>query len=189
MNMVMGVQILWDGQSREGIELPVCRRIADILECTVDLTDSPIMLNGYRHDRDQYDARTILDRLHDTHRRRYDVECPQLLVISRDLFVPGYDFVFGYAIASRGTAIVSTYRLHNQYYGRGPSEDDLVNRTAREGAHEIGHLLGLDHCATPTCVMFPPRTLDDLDQKSNELCEECRSELDRIRSGTGAGTE
>ncbi|MHC1626160.1 MAG: archaemetzincin family Zn-dependent metalloprotease [Methanoculleaceae archaeon] len=184
----MGVQILWDRRSGEGIELPVCRRIADIMEVTVDLTGCPIILNGYRPDRNQYDALKILERLHHAYRRRYDIRHPLLLITRRDLFVPGFDFVFGYAVAPFGTAIVSTHRLHNQFYGRMESVDDLINRTAREGAHEIGHLFGLDHCSDPFCVMFPPLTLDDLDQKSNELCDECRTKLREIRAGNAGVT-
>jgi len=48
----------------------------------------------------------------------------------------------------------------------------------REGAHEVGHLLGLGHCDNPECIMFRPDTLDELDRKKKMFCEACREQLE-----------
>lgn len=53
-----------------------------------------------------------------------------------------------------------------------------MDRMVKEGAHEAGHLLGLDHCPDAACIMHNPITLDDLDRKRQGFCPECRTRLD-----------
>ena len=170
----MGINILWDRQAPEGFELPVARMITMILGREIGFVEYPFLIDGYDRNRNQHDAQKILDRLQDTLTRRYEVAGPLLLVTSRDLYINGCDFVFGLARPASGVAVVSTARLGNGYYGRTPDDADLIDRTAKEGAHEIGHLLGLGHCADPECVMFRPQTLDELDRKRKMLCPACR---------------
>jgi archaemetzincin len=55
-----------------------------------------------------------------------------------------------------------------------------MDRIAKEGAHEIGHLIGLPHCEDRECVMFRPDTLDELDRKKKVLCPSCRKQLDAL---------
>ena len=173
----MGINILWDPQAPGGIELPVVRMIAMILEKDPGLVEYPFLIDGYDRNRDQHDAQQILDRLQDTLTRRYEIDGPLLLVTCKDLYVNGCDFVFGLARPTSGVAVVSTARFGNGYYGRKPDDTDLIDRAAKEGAHELGHLLGLDHCENPECVMFRPRTLDELDRKRKMLCPACREAL------------
>ncbi len=95
----------------------------------------------------------------------------------QDLFKNGNNFVFGLARESVGAAVVSTARLSNEYYGLRGSDDDFIDRIVKEGAHEVGHLLGLPHCANCECVMFKPDTLDELDRKKKMLCPVCANSL------------
>jgi len=173
----MSINILWDQQRPEGIELPVARMIEMILGKETGLVKYPFLVDGYDRDRNQHDAQQILDRMQDTLTRRYEITGPLLLITPRDLYVNGCDFVFGLARPSSSVAVVSTARLRNDYYGRVPDDTDLVDRAAKEGAHELGHLLGLGHCTDPECVMFRPRTLDELDRKRKVLCPACREAL------------
>jgi archaemetzincin len=173
----MGINILWDQHTPPGIELPVARMIAMMLGLETEIVEYPILIDGYDRGRDQHDAQKILDRLQVTLIRRYGIREPLLLVTARDLYVNGCDFVFGLARQTSSIAVVSTARLGNGYYGRVHDDTDLIDRTAKEGAHEIGHLLGLDHCTNPECVMFRPRTLDELDRKKKMLCPACTEAL------------
>ncbi|NLZ29289.1 MAG: archaemetzincin family Zn-dependent metalloprotease [Methanomicrobiales archaeon] len=173
----MSINILWDQKKPEGIELPVARMIEMILGKDTGLIEYPFMVDGYDRARNQHDAQKILDRLQDILTRRYEISGPLLLVTPRDLYTSGCNFVFGLARPASGVAVVSTARLRNDYYGRVPDDADLIDRTAKEGAHELGHLLGLGHCENPECVMFRPRSLDELDRKRKMLCSACREML------------
>jgi archaemetzincin len=73
--------------------------------------------------------------------------------------------------------VVSTARLSNEYYGRDLNDDDLIDRITKEGTHEVGHLLGLEHCSDQECIMFKPDTLDELDRKKKMFCITCREDL------------
>jgi len=90
-------------------------------------------------------------------------------LVDVDIYARGLNFIFGLANPLRGIALVSVYRL---------SGPQLEERIAKEVVHEMAHLLGLDHCADPGCVMYFSNTLDDTDQKSKDLCRLCRSKLE-----------
>ena len=70
-----------------------------------------------------------------------------------DLYVPVLTFVFGEAQLDGNCAVVSTARLHEEFYGLPPREDLLRERLVKEAAHELGHTFGLRHCADWRCVM------------------------------------
>lgn len=172
----MGVTIIWDHQVASGLQLPVARRIEMILDMPVDNVAADALINGYHHERNQYDASTVLDRLLFM-KKRGDHAGPTLLVVTHDLFVGKCDFVFGLARPQTGCAVISLARLSNTFYGRPENFDDLADRAAKEGAHELGHLFGLEHCQDQECVMFKPATLSELDRKQKALCSHCRERL------------
>jgi len=87
-------------------------------------------------------------------------------IVQVDIYARGLNYIFGLADGLRRVAIVSVYRLAGA---------ELHERIAKEVIHEMGHLLGLDHCADPLCVMYFSNTLDDTDKKSKSLCRLCRS--------------
>ncbi|KQC04079.1 MAG: peptidase M54 [Methanoculleus sp. SDB] len=185
----MGVIIFWDHQAPDGIQLPVARMISQILDMPVEVRESPILLRGFNRQRNQHNARAILDDIQDKYTRVNGTEESLLLVVAADLCIPERDFLFGLAREAINTAIISTARLGNGYYGRLHHDDDIIDRVVKEGAHEIGHLFGLAHCDEPECIMFLPETLDDLDRKKKMLCPLCREHLaDRRDRRKTAGT-
>ena len=179
--MMMRIKIFWDQNAPRGLETAVERRIRSILDIPLEVVESCILLSGYNRERDQYDAQKILSRIQLFKRQRGSPE-PILLVVPHDLSIRGQDFVFGLARESVGAAVVSTARLDNGYYGREREDSDLAGRIAKEGAHEIGHLFGLEHCPDVECVMFPPRTLGELDRKKLAFCTACGKKF-RLREG------
>ena len=134
---------------------------------------------GYVTARRQVDAQALLDSIQ-AYKHRHGISEPVLLVVHQDLFRNGNSFVFGLARESVGAGVVSTSRLGNEYYSLPGNDDDYIDRIAKEGAHEIGHLLGLPHCNDRECVMFRPDTLDELDRKKKVLCPTCREQLDTL---------
>lgn len=113
---------------------------------------------AYHLQRDQYDADVLLGHL--LKRTKAEVA---LWVINKDLYCRGMNFVFGYAMYYRG-AVLSTYRLNSQ---------DLIEK---EAIHEVGHVLGLDHCMN-TCVMQYSNSLWEAQMKPLSLCEHCKRKI------------
>jgi archaemetzincin len=179
----MGIKIFWDARAPPGLQRPVARTIAQILNVPVDVEESRILINGYNQQRAQHDSRIVLDRLQ-LYTRRHHIGGYVLLVIPEDLFEEDSDFVFGLARDTTGAAVLSTARLANEYYGRTGSDDALIERISKEGSHELGHLMGLSHCRDHECVMFQPKSLDELDGKKKALCPSCGSYLDAFPSSS-----
>ncbi|MEA2035012.1 MAG: archaemetzincin family Zn-dependent metalloprotease [Euryarchaeota archaeon] len=178
----MSILIFWDRDAPEGLQYPVKRIISHILEMPVEISDNPIMLRGYDRARNQNNASKILTDIQDIYTRRYGCGDTILIVTPKDLYIPGRDFVFGLARPNINAALISTARLGNSYYGRSERDDDLIDRIVKEGAHEICHLMGLDHCQNPECIMFCPQTLDELDRKKKMLCQNCQQKLNECRA-------
>jgi archaemetzincin len=102
-------------------------------------------------------------------------------VTDRDLFIPILTYVFGEAQLGGRAAVVSTARLLEdvELFGRRL----LVERLAKEAVHEVGHAFGLVHCETTECVMSRSPAVREVDEKSSDLCAECRARLRELNGG------
>ena len=90
-----------------------------------------------------------------------------------DLYIPILTFVFGEAQLEGGCAVVSTFRLRQEFYGLPPDPGVLSRRLLKESIHELGHTLGLTHCEDYECVMAPSHAVEWIDLKSSHVCPEC----------------
>lgn len=96
-----------------------------------------------------------------------------LAVADVDLCVPIFTFVFGEAIDNGPCAIVSGYRLRQEFYGLPPDPELFEERLLKMATHEIGHTQGLRHCAAYGCVMATSYAIERVDLKSVEFCPSC----------------
>lgn len=103
-------------------------------------------------------------------------------ITDRDLFIPILTYVFGEAQLGGRAAVVSTARLMEDVELAGSRL--LEERLVKEAVHELGHVFGLMHCATPVCVMGRSGGVRDVDSKRAELCEDCLARLWEARGGT-----
>jgi archaemetzincin len=94
-----------------------------------------------------------------------------------DLFIPILTYVFGEAQLDGIGAVVSLHRLKNQFYGLPEDEGLMHDRLLKEAVHELGHTFGLLHCFQPGCVLNASTYVEDIDQKSRELCSSCQEAI------------
>lgn len=100
--------------------------------------------------------------------------------VNQDLYTKELNFVFGVA-EKGGNAVVAIPRLCESIDGN-PADEDLAFKRIRKIAfHELGHVLGLDHC-DKECVMVFSNCLEDTDQKPDTFCPSCQQQLAALNS-------
>ena len=129
---------------------------------------------AYFPERNQYHATLILASLL---RRLPDPDSRILGISSLDLFVPVLTFVFGQAQLEGPGALLSTFRLRNEFYGMPPDPYVLLDRTIKEAVHELGHSFGLVHCPDHRCVMSSSTYVEEVDVKGDWYCPACEGFL------------
>ena len=165
-----------------GVLLPwLGSRLERVFGATCLVAESaPDMSESYSQARGQYDTRRLLQAL--AERTEADLV---LGVTGKDLFVPIFTFVIGEAYLGGRAALVSTFRLSEGWNGPSVALALLRERLLKEAVHELGHCHGLVHCLDFRCVMHASATADDVDLKSEELCDRC---LATLRARPGGGT-
>ena len=106
--------------------------------------------------------------------------CRVLGVTELDLYVPIFTFVFGLSQVRGNAALMSTCRLHQQFYGLPEDNDLFLLRCEKEAAHELGHACGLMHCASYECVMHFSNSIEQVDLKSATFCSSCSALLQQL---------
>jgi archaemetzincin len=72
--------------------------------------------------------------------------------------------------------------LRQEFYGLPHDPELLIERTIKEARHEWGHAMGLRHCRRYDCVMRASPSVDQIDAKGEDFCEECRTMLGEVLS-------
>lgn len=139
----------------------------DILTNTLDPAPA------YHPERQQYHSSEILQRMQ-------SLAGPPggrlLGVAGIDLYIPILKYIFGEAQVGGPCALISSYRLRQEFYGLAPDEELLLQRLTKEAVHELGHTLGLRHCQDYRCAMASAHAVEWIDIRENELCEACRTQ-------------
>jgi archaemetzincin len=150
--------------------------VSEEYHCQVNIENGHLDLSEfYDSARRQYNGNLLLKQVNSM---SFPESGKTLGIFNVDLFVPILTFIFGQAFLGGQTGIASLYRLSNERYGMTPDKELLLNRFKKEVIHELGHTLGLIHCPNPICVMRSSTYVEDIDQKSQHLCTNCRSELE-----------
>jgi predicted Zn-dependent protease len=93
-----------------------------------------------------------------------------LLVVPMEICARGQLRVFGACADNK--ALVSSHLLGS------------MRAVANVATHEVGHLLGLSHCAN-ACIMRPCRHLNQVEHRTEKLCRDCLREARRAPSKAG----
>lgn len=153
----------------------IAREVAHEFLFPVYIEESHIDLSEfYDPMRRQYDGNRILKEIDSMSSSQFIKKVGLFRV---DLFIPILTYIFGQATLNGCTGIASLYRLRNEQYGMKKDEDLLFDRFRKVVIHELGHTFGLIHCHIPTCVMRSSTYVEDIDQKSHNLCIKCRIKI------------
>ncbi len=131
---------------------------------------------AFHSERQQHHSSELLQRMQGLVSRR---TWRLLGVTSLDLYIPILTFVFGEAQMGGPCAVVSTYRLRQEFYGLKPDAELLEQRLLKESVHELGHTLDLRHCQDYACVMASAHAVEWIDLRGTALCQTCRTQIIR----------
>lgn len=101
----------------------------------------------------------------------------KLIITEMDLFVPVLTHIYGEAELRGRYSIVSTCRLHEEFYTSERNTELLLERTYKEIMHELGHNFGLLHCKDWQCVMHSSSGIEEVDLKNSLYCDNCKSNI------------
>jgi len=139
--------------------------------------------SAFDSSRGQYNSTLLLTALPGPRANSDPDPSKQVGLVDVDLFIPVLTFVFGEAQLNGGSAVVSTHRLSNQYYGLPRSHELLLRRLEKELIHELGHTFGMYHCRQFECVMRSSTYVEEIDMKKALPCPECAARLMELLSG------
>jgi archaemetzincin len=141
------------------------------VECEI----SPAVLDPeacFHGERQQYHSSELISRLQEL---AHPGGGRTLGVASVDLYIPILTFVFGEAQMGGTCAVISSYRLRQEFYGLPVDQEILGQRLVKEAVHELGHTLNLTHCEDYECAMAPSHAVEWIDLKQKIFCGSCQS--------------
>jgi archaemetzincin len=128
---------------------------------------------AYHAERQQFHSSEILQRMQPLATRSWRL----LAIADVDLYIPILTYVFGEAQIAGPCAVVSAFRLRQEFYGLERDPDLLRERLLKECVHELGHTLDLRHCQDYRCAMASSHAVEWIDLRESTLCESCRLHL------------
>jgi archaemetzincin len=154
------------------------RSLPECLPVRCEILASPLdAAAAYHAERQQFHSSEILQRMQPLAARSWRL----LAIADVDLYIPILTYVFGEAQIAGPCAVVSAFRLRQEFYGLDADENLLRQRLLKECVHELGHTLELRHCQDYRCAMSSSHAVEWIDLRESTLCESCRSILEAGR--------
>jgi len=98
-------------------------------------------------------------------------------VCEEDIYLPDEPFVIGHSDAVSGTAIVSLYRIRQEFYGLPEDESRVYGRLFKQSIHQLAHLFEMTSCRNPKCINYYSQNMIDIDNKGDKFCDICKRQL------------
>ncbi|MGC2475385.1 MAG: archaemetzincin [Candidatus Sulfotelmatobacter sp.] len=172
-----------DASLLENLRATLSKRIR--VECEIH----PARLDpgpSYHAERQQFHSSELLQRMQ-------TVILPNdwrlLAIADVDLYIPILKYVFGEAQIGGSCAIVSTYRLRQEFYGLEADDTLLRERLLKESVHELGHTLELRHCEDYRCAMASSHAVEWIDLRESSLCEVCHARVEAKLTSPGVAVD
>ncbi len=150
---------------------PVFNRSVDILK------GMKMPSEAYNVVRNQFYAQVILAKIE---RTKANSREKVIAVCEEDLYLPDDPYVMGWVDRLSGTAVVSLYRIRQEFYGLPEDEGKVYPRLFKEAVHRLAHLFDLTECRNPKCVNYFSQIMLDIDNKSDKFCDICRRQLTSV---------
>lgn len=147
-----------------------------------DLDPTPV----YHPERQQFHSSELIRRMQTLVR---PTDWRFLAIADVDLYIPILKYVFGEAQIGGPCAVVSAFRLRQEFYGLDRNDDLLNRRLLKESVHELGHTLDLRHCQDYRCVMASSHAVEWIDLRESSLCPSCHAQLEANAGLTGGHVE
>lgn len=141
------------------------------------LEAKPLPKEAWYEPRNRYRADKLLDYLGNQTAAKYRIV---IGLTSMDISTTKDEHedwgIFGLGELGDRVCVVSTFRLN----ARGADEAKLRERFWKVAVHEVGHVMGLDHCPTKGCVMRDAESsILTVDEENGEFCAGCKVEMGR----------
>ncbi len=162
------------GNFNDGLIKRLQGKIQSILSVQVNVM-LPIALpaSAWYAPRHRYWADSILVLLQPMHLQKntYTLGVTEEDISTKKDLQPNWG-VMGLGFQPGNCCVVSTYRL----YKYPQTQKQLLTKLLKVALHELGHNLGLPHCANTTCIMTDAKGKDNLDNEI-DFCPICRKNL------------
>jgi archaemetzincin len=94
-----------------------------------------------------------------------------LAITTSDLYPSkDWNFVFGRADQLNKVGVSSIARYN---YPNSVNYNETLSRIIKTSAHEIGHMMGIEHCISASCLMNGSNSLKESDSQPQVMCSEC----------------
>ncbi len=100
-------------------------------------------------------------------------------ILEEDIYLPDEPFVIGHADTVSRTAVVSLFKLRQEFYGLPEDEMKIFSRLFKQAVFFLAPLFGLTGCRNPKCINYHSRDMFDIDNKSEKLCDICQRNITR----------
>ncbi len=100
-----------------------------------------------------------------------------LSILEEDIYLPDEPYVIGYSDTVSRTAIVSLFRIRQEFYGLPEDERKVFARLFKQSIYHIAPLFGLSACRNPKCVNYYSQSMFDIDSKGEKFCDICKRKI------------
>ena len=151
---------------------PVFGRSVDILK-GMKMPDE-----AYNVVRGQYYATILLNKLERVKANQKEFV---MGVCEEDIYLPDEAYIIGHSDIIGGTAIVSLFRIRQEFYGLPEDEMKVYTRLFKQSVHQLAHLFDMTSCRNPRCVNYYSQNMMDIDIKGEKFCDICKRQLTEKR--------